>query len=110
MNLGSFIGWLMMLIALLAEYWWGLSRLKPRMMRFGHVGSFGLWVGGWFIAILVAGLPTAFVGQANWAFLVGLILAGTMNTWIYGRLAWDIGRSRKSAQVRPDESGKARPA
>jgi hypothetical protein len=73
------------------------------MMPLGLFGAFGLWMGGWFVALFVAGLPTAFVDQANWAFLVGLILAGTMNTWIYIRLARDIGRSRKSGPLRPDD-------
>jgi len=60
-------------------------------------------MGGWFVELFVAGLPTAFVDEANWAFLVGLVLAGTMNTWIYIRLARDIGRSRKSGPLHPDD-------
>jgi hypothetical protein len=107
MNLALFVG---SLIILLAAYWWVLKRLKPRAMRFGLVGAFGLWMSGWFVALFVAGLPAAFVDQANWAFLVGLILAGTMNTWIYIHLAWDIGRSRKAAPLRPDDPTKTGPA
>src|SRR5437870_13623317 len=42
-------------------------------------------------ALAAGGFPTVFVDQANWAFLVGLILAGAMNTWIYIHLAWDVG-------------------
>jgi hypothetical protein len=99
MNLGLFIG---CLAILLAAYWWVLNRLKPRVMRLGLIGAFGLWMGAWFVAALVAGLTTAFVDQANWAFLVGLILAGTMNTWIYVRLVWEIGRNRKAAEGRSD--------
>lgn len=91
------------LAATLAAYWWALNRAKPHVMRFGLSGAFGLWMGAWVVAVFVAGIPTVFVGQANKAFLVGLILAGAMNTWIYVRLAWDIGRSGKTAPRRPDD-------
>ncbi len=107
MNLALFIG---SLTILLAAYWWVLNRFKPRAMRFGLVGAFGLWIGGWFVALFVAGFPTVFVDQANWAFLVGLILAGAMNTWIYIHLAWDVGRSRKAAPFRPDDPTRTGPA
>ena len=44
----------------------------------GHLRSLD---GGWFVGVFVAGLPTAFVDQAIWAFAAGIVLAGAVNTW-----------------------------
>jgi len=80
---------------LLAGYWWALNQLAPTAVRSGRLAIFGLWMGGWFVGVFVAGLPTGFVDQATWAFAVGIVLAGAVNTWVYMRSAWRLGQAKR---------------
>lgn len=80
---------------LLAGYWWALNQLAPITVRSGLLAIFGLWMGAWVVGVFVAALPTAFVDQANWAFAVGIVLAGAVNSWIYVRSARRFGRGKR---------------
>jgi hypothetical protein len=86
---------------LLCGYWWALKKLAPRAMRSGLLAGLALWTGAGVAAVFVAGLPTGFVDEANWAFLVGLILWAAITAWTILTSARNVGRARRSHHEQP---------